>query len=156
MRRCLLFVLIAVWMNAVAANEELDAMFDKDTLIVVVSGSACHRFDIYLAIDNRQRARGLMHVRSLPDMTGMLFVYDGDEFISMWMKNTYIPLDIVFARADGSVSSIATNTEPLSLRSIRSVEPVKFVLELNAGTTARLAINKQSRLIWEPAHGANE
>lgn len=156
MRQYLLVTFITLLMNPVAANEELDAMFDKDTLIVEVSASACHRFDVWLAIDSRQRARGLMHVRSLPDLTGMLFVYENTEFISMWMKNTYIPLDMVFARADGSVSSIATNTEPLSLRSIQSVEPVRFVLELNAGTAKRLAIDEDSRIFWEPAHGTDE
>ena len=156
MRRWLAIALLAIPISPASANEELDAVFEKDTLIIEASKSACHRFDIYLAIDNRQRARGLMHVRSLPDMTGMLFVYDSAEFISMWMKNTYIPLDMVFARTDGSVSSVALNTEPLSLRSIRSVEPVRFVLELNAGTAKRFSIDEDSRLFWEPAHGPDE
>ncbi len=76
--------------------------------------------------------------------------------LSMWMKNTFIPLDMVFALADGSVSSVIANTEPQSLQSLRSLEPVMFVLELNAGTTDRLAIDANSRLIWEPVHGADE
>ncbi|MDH3336883.1 MAG: DUF192 domain-containing protein [Gammaproteobacteria bacterium] len=143
-------------MNSAAANEELDAAFDKDVLIIEASEFACHRFDIYLALDNMQRARGLMHVRSLPQTTGMLFVYEHASIRSMWMKNTYIPLDIVFARADGTVASVVRNTEPLSLRSIASNEPVTFVLELNAGAAARLFIDRGSRLLWEPAHGPNE
>ena len=65
------------------------------------------------------------------------------------MKNTYIPLDILFATSDGSVVSIAKNTVPQSLESIGSTEPVMFVLELNAGTTERLAIEPGSQLIWE-------
>jgi len=156
LRLWLLAAAVTLTMNSAAANEELDAAFDKDVLIIEASEFACHRFDIYLALDNMQRARGLMHVRSLPQTTGMLFVYEHASIRSMWMKNTYIPLDIVFARADGTVASVVRNTEPLSLRSIASNEPVTFVLELNAGAAARLFIDRGSRLLWEPAHGPNE
>jgi uncharacterized membrane protein (UPF0127 family) len=97
-----------------------------------------------------------MFVRDLPQFTGMLFVYDGSSTVSMWMKNTFIPLDMVFARRDGTVSSIVRNTEPQSLRSIASIEPVAFVLELNAGTTERLFIDESSRLVWGPANGNDE
>ncbi len=156
MRLWLLAAAVTLTMNPAAADEDLDAAFDKDVLIIEASKFACHRFDIYLALDNMQRARGLMHVRSLPQTTGMLFVYESARVRSMWMKNTYVPLDIVFAHADGTVASVARDTEPLSLRSISSGEPVTFVLELNAGTAARLFIDGGSRLFWEPAHGANE
>jgi uncharacterized membrane protein (UPF0127 family) len=81
----------------------------------------------------------------------MLFVYADEDYRSMWMKNTYIPLDMLFARRDGGVSSIESDTEPLSEKSLRSAEPVTFVLELNAGTSTQLAIDEDSRLIWEPA-----
>ena len=156
-RTCLLALVLSLTsVAAFAANEELDALFTKDVLIIQASAHACYRLDIYLAIDNAQRARGLMHVRDLPPTTGMLFVYEPGSYISMWMKNTYISLDMVFARHDGTVSSIARNTEPLSLRSIASVEPVKFVLELNAGTSERLSIDENSRLIWEPAQSDDE
>ena len=156
-RTCLLALVLSLTsVAAFAANEELDALFTKDVLIIQASAHACYRLDIYLAIDNAQRARGLMHVRDLPPKTGMLFVYEPGSYISMWMKNTYISLDMVFARHDGTVSSIARNTEPLSLRSIASVEPVKFVLELNAGTSERLSIDENSRLIWEPAQSDDE
>ena len=93
-----------------AADQGLDERFEKDVLIVVASRHACHRFDIYLALTNEQRARGLMFVRDLPMTTGMLFVYEREQIVSMWMKNTYIPLDMVFARGDGTVSSIAART----------------------------------------------
>ena len=134
--------------SVAAADDGLDAAFERDVLIVVASANACHRFDVYLALDDEQKRRGLMHVRSLPATTGMLFVYDGRYVQSMWMKNTLIPLDIVFAHDDGQVSSVAKNTEPQSLASIASIEPVKYVLELNAGTTDRLTIDENSRLLW--------
>ena len=69
------------------------------------------------------------------------------------MKNTFIPLDMLFIRFDGTVSSVIANTEPQSLKSQSAVEPVTFVLELNAGTAARLAIDENSRIFWEPVHG---
>ena len=134
-----------------AAASELDSAFARDVAIVVASEHACYRFDVYLATNDSQRARGLMYVRELPAMTGMLFIYDSDGYLSMWMKNTYIPLDILFIRGDGTVSSIARDTEPLSLRSLVSTEPVRYVLELNAGVTKSLSIDENSRLIWVPA-----
>lgn len=149
MRLWLLGAIAGLTMSPAIANEELDAVFEKDTLIVEASKFACHRFDVYIAANNRQRARGLMHVRDLPPTTGMLFVYRDARIISMWMKNTYISLDMVFARADGSVATVVHDTEPLSLRSVASSEPVSFVLELNAGTAARLWIDEDSKLFWE-------
>jgi uncharacterized membrane protein (UPF0127 family) len=132
------------------ADDDLDDAFDKDVLLIEASEFACHRLDIYLALSNAQRTRRLMHVHNLPTTTGMLFVYEPESRISMWMKNTYISLDMVFARKDGTVSSVASNTEPLSLRSVASIEPVTFVLEINAGTAERLHIDENSRLLWDP------
>ncbi len=136
--------------SALAQNSELDEAFDKDVLIIHASEHACYRLDIYLAMNNEQRARGLMHVRSLPQTTGMLFVYESDSYLSIWMKNTYIPLDIVFARVDGTVSSIEYDAEPLSLRSMTALEPVRYVLDLIAGVAKKLSIDRYSRLEWEP------
>ena len=125
-------------------SDDLDAAFDKDTLVISASENACYVFEIYIAVDRDQQRRGLMHVRHMPEFTGMLFVYRDESIHSMWMKNTFIPLDMLFIRADGTVSSIATDTVPQSLESVSSIEPVKFVLELNAGVTKRLHINADS------------
>ncbi|MDX1515350.1 MAG: DUF192 domain-containing protein [Woeseiaceae bacterium] len=119
-------------------------------LIVNASLHACYRFDVWLATERTQQIRGLMHVRDMPATSGMLFVYEDPDVYSMWMKNTYIPLDIAFARADGTIANIVRDTEPLSLASIASTEPVTYVLELNAGVTGRLSIDENSRLLWGP------
>ncbi len=132
------------------ANEGLDAAFARDVLIIEASEFACYRFDIWLAVDRPQQMRGLMHVREMPATSAMLFVYDSADYHSMWMKNTFIPLDIAFARADGSIANIIANTEPQSLQSISSTEAVTYVLELNAGTAGRLSIDENSRLLWGP------
>ena len=91
-----------------------------------------------------------MFVRDLPErFTGMLFVYDRTRYRrSMWMKNTYIPLDMLFIRRDGVISSIIENTEPLSLTSRSSEEPVTYVLELGGGVTAALGISAGDRVLW--------
>ena len=156
MKRYLALLWLAFIAMPASANEDLDARFGKDVLIVLASRWACHRFDIYVAVTEVQRSRGLMFVRSLPATTGMLFVYSGDRVASMWMKNTFISLDMIFARLDGTVSSVIANTEPQSLKSQFAIEPVAFVLELNAGTAARLAIDENSRIFWQPVHGRDD
>jgi len=127
-------------------DESLDAVFEKDVLVITASEHACYKFDIYIATTRAQQTRGLMHVRYMPDSTGMLFVYRQPRVLSMWMKNTYMPLDMLFIRADGSIANIETHTEPLSLESISAIEPLNFVLELNAGVTERLGIDTDSRV----------
>jgi uncharacterized membrane protein (UPF0127 family) len=152
-------ILLSALLLAVAASvaeDSLDEAFSKDVLLIEASAHACHRFDVYLAVTDAQRSRGLMHVRYLPSTTGMLFIYEHADCLSMWLRKTYIPLDMVFVRADGSVSSIVKDTEPMSLRSIVAAEPVKFVLELNAGITQKLFIDENSRLILETVDGNDE
>jgi hypothetical protein len=127
-------------------DDSLDAAFEKDVLVISASEHACYLFDIYVATTSAQQTRGLMYVRYMPEFTGMLFVYRQPRALSMWMKNTYIPLDMLFIRTDGSIANIATHTEPLSLESIRAIEPLNFVLELNAGVTDRLGIDTESRV----------
>ena len=90
-----------------------------------------------------------MFVRELPSDVGMLFVYENEAIRSMWMKNTYIPLDMVFARADGSVTNVVADTVPQTLDSKLSSGPARFVLELNAGTARRLGIGRRSRILWD-------
>jgi uncharacterized protein len=146
-------VLAAVCVMALAASAQvgdsanLDETFEKDVLVIESTELGCFRFDVYLAVTRSQQLRGLMFVRDLPEWTGMLFLYERASVRSIWMKNTYIPLDILFARGDGTVSSIQANAEPLSLTSMSAIEPVNYVLELNAGTAERLSIKVGSRLI---------
>ena len=143
------FLLALLLTHVAIAQDDLDAAFDKDVLIVHASEHACYRIDIYIAENDAQRQRGLMHVRSLPETTGMLFIYSSEQILSIWMKNTFIPLDILFIKADGQVSSIYYDAEPQSLRSMRALEPVQYVLELNAGVAEKLSIDEHSRLEWQ-------
>jgi len=126
---------------------ELDGAFEFTTLEIVNDAGELLTFDVYLAQDFEQQRRGLMFVRSMPERTGMLFIYENDDIRSMWMKNTYIPLDMVFMRSNGSVSSVIHRAEPHTLLSRASIEPVRYVLELNAGTARRMGIGSRSRII---------
>lgn len=154
MRR--IFIALGILVCGFAAAQDgaedvaaLDNAFAKGVLVVHSSKDACYALQIYVAQSPAQRARGLMNVRHLPDMTGMLFIYDTDGILSMWMKNTFIPLDMLFIRADGTVSSIAYDAEPQSLKSIAALEPVRYVLELNAGMADKLGLDKYSRVEWD-------
>jgi uncharacterized membrane protein (UPF0127 family) len=126
---------------------ELDGVFEFGSLEIVNDDGETYHFDVYLATSFEQQRRGLMFVRDMPERTGMLFIYDTDGRPSIWMKNTYIPLDIVFARSDGSVSSISRDAVPLTLDSHVPHEPVRYVLELNGGAARRLGIGSRSRLL---------
>lgn len=127
-----------------AGEADLDESFEQSSIVIAAGENACYRFEVYLAETGAQHRRGLMFVRELPRYTGMLFVYRESAVRSMWMKNTYIPLDMLFIRADGTVSSIARDAEPRSLTSIASEEPIRYVLELNAGITEELGIGPGS------------
>ena len=81
MRRMIVALLLIGATFSAVADDELDAFFPKDVLIITASADACYRFDVYLAINPTQRSRGLMFVRNLPQMTGMLFIYEGSELL---------------------------------------------------------------------------
>ena len=147
-RLAVVVIMVAVLSAQSYTPADLDSVFERDTLVIRASVHACHRIDIWVASAREQQMRGLMFVRDLPPDAGMLFVYDRPGRRSMWMKNTYISLDMLFIRDDGSVASIVANTEPLSLRSISSIEPVTYVLELNAGAAEAMGIRAGDQIFW--------
>ena len=112
----------------------------------IVSRTGVHVFDVELALTPEQRTKGLMFRRELPSGQGMLFDFAGEGPVSMWMRNTYVSLDMFFIRADGTIARIAENTVPLSETTIPSGAPVKAVLELVAGTAKRLGIAPGDRV----------
>lgn len=114
----------------------------------IVSKSGVHVFSVEIADTEAEREKGLMFVKHLPDGQGMLFDFDGEQDIAMWMKNTYIPLDMFFIRGDGRIARIAKNTTPLSTAIIPSGGPVKAVLEVAGGTAARLGIAPGDRVAF--------
>jgi uncharacterized membrane protein (UPF0127 family) len=113
--------------------------FERDE-VLIETASGSHEFSVELAVSPDQRAQGLMFRQELGAAEGMLFLYPSDRIATMWMKNTMIPLDMLFIAADGRVVRIAERTVPQSTETISSEEPVRAVLELNGGTVARLGI----------------
>ena len=106
----------------------------------------CHHFQIELAITADQRARGLMGRRDLAPDGGMLFIFPAVARQVMWMKNTPLPLDMLFLDADGRIVRIVERTVPFSTAHISSRRPVKAVLELRGGTAGRLGLKVGDRL----------
>jgi uncharacterized protein len=116
-----------------------EVVFETGSL-TIESGSGTHSFEIELAVSPEQRRQGLMFRESLDDDQGMLFDFGRTAPVTMWMRNTLIPLDMLFIDAEGRIARIAADTEPLSDATIGSGGPVRAVLELAAGTSADLGI----------------
>ncbi len=131
--------------TALLADEEFDSLFSSKTLILEVADK-CLPMTIFVARTRTQKQRGLMFVRSMPENVGMLFVYPDKSTISMWMKNTIIPLDIIFLDGSGGVINVAADTVPYSLNPVRASAPGSFALELNAGAASELGIRAGMRL----------
>jgi uncharacterized membrane protein (UPF0127 family) len=121
--------------------------------VVFETDTGPHSYTVEVATTNSERARGLMFRRTLPETSGMLFLYDPPQSIAMWMKNTYIPLDMVFISPGGKVHRIEANTEPFSTDVISSQGDVVGVLELNAGEADKIGLKPGDRVIY-PGLGA--
>jgi uncharacterized protein len=112
----------------------------------IVTKNGVHVFSVELATTDKERETGLMYRKELPDGKGMLFDFSPEQQISMWMKNTYISLDMIFIRADGRILRIAEHTEPQSLNIISSGGLAKGVLEVIAGTAQKDGIAPGDRV----------
>ena len=108
--------------------------------ITPAGGGEARKFQVEVARTDQEKSVGLMFRRTLADDAGMLFPYGAPQAITMWMRNTYIPLDMLFIAADGTIARIEANTEPLSERIIDSGVLVSAVLELAGGAAERLGI----------------
>jgi uncharacterized membrane protein (UPF0127 family) len=116
------------------------ARSDGPEALRIVTATGAHDFQVEIARDEASRARGLMDRRFMPADHGMLFEFDSEEPEAFWMKNTYIPLDMIFISRTGIVTNIVANAEPLSERAIPSGPPCTAVLELNGGAAARIGL----------------
>jgi uncharacterized membrane protein (UPF0127 family) len=112
----------------------------------IATKSGVQVFSVEMATTEEEKQTGLMHRKELPDGKGMLFDFSPEQQISMWMKNTYISLDMIFIRADGRILRIAENTEPLSTKIVSSGGLAKGVLEVIAGTAKKYGIQPGDRV----------
>ncbi|MDO5663815.1 MAG: DUF192 domain-containing protein [Bacteroidia bacterium] len=105
--------------------------------------------DIEIADNNQRRARGLMYRKSLPADAGMLFIFDTEEIQGFWMKNTYIPLDMIFVNADNQIITIHTNTTPMREWNYTSTKPALYVVEVNAGYCVQNNITEGDKIVFD-------
>jgi uncharacterized protein len=144
-RRSLAGLAALVWLAPAALAQGVPGQGVTEPLAIDTRGGR-QAFAVEVMRNDEDRSRGLMFRRTMAPDHGMLFDFERVQPVTMWMRNTYLPLDMVFIRADGTIARVAADTEPLSDRTIPSGEPVLAVLELNAGTTARLGIRPGDRV----------
>ena len=139
LRRRLLLAAPAALMAGTALAQSSEITFKKSSLVVVTASREI-KFDVELALNEAERARGLMYREKLGPYDGMLFDFYQDAPVSFWMKNTLIPLDMVFIAGDGTIKHVHANAVPLSTDAIPSQFPVRAVLEINGGSARLLGI----------------
>ncbi|MFM9851515.1 MAG: DUF192 domain-containing protein [Sphingomonadaceae bacterium] len=149
MRCFVLAFLIMFSVSSCQVGDGSEAVVLAKAPLSIVSQGKTHRFTVEVAQTPDQQQRGLMFRESLAPTAGMLFPLSPAREVSFWMKDTVIPLDIVFIRADGSIARIAANTIPYSGDRISSGEPVAAVLELAGGRAADLGIDEDDVVTWQ-------
>lgn len=130
----LVLLLVAPFAPSARAS---DGVFEP---LSITTASGKHAFEVEVMRSDEEHARGMMYRRSLAPDKGMLFEFTAEKVASFWMQNTYVSLDMIFIKADGTIHRIEEKAEPLSTRSISSGAPVLAVLEVPAGTAKRLGI----------------
>jgi uncharacterized membrane protein (UPF0127 family) len=138
--------LAVVALTASIASTQDRARATELQTIEIASKTGVHAFEVEMAITPEEKEHGLMFRKELPAGHGMLFDFQFDQPVAFWMKNTYIPLDMLFIRSDGRILRIAENTEPFSERNIPSGGPVRAVLEVIGGTAKKLGIAPGDRV----------
>jgi len=116
--------------------------------LTIESRGQRHAFTVEVARTPDEQSTGLMNRQSLAPDRGMIFPYEPAQPVAFWMKNTLIPLDMIFIRSDGTISSIAAETVPLSLEPVPSTEPVAAVLEIAGGRSAELGLGAGDKVSW--------
>ena len=137
-RRSVLLLWLTLFLAPLLAATRVGAM-DKGPLEIATK-SGVRVFSVEVAVSDDEREKGLMYRTVVPDGYGMLFDFKQDQMVTMWMKNTFVSLDMIFIRKDGTIARIAENTPIESERIIPSGEPVRAVLEVVAGTAKRYGI----------------
>ncbi|MDP6260226.1 MAG: DUF192 domain-containing protein [Rhodospirillales bacterium] len=146
-RRSFLALLSALFVAPLfTVNAQGLIAFDRSALLIKTANGR-FKFNIEMAISRRQQSQGLMFRHSLAADAGMLFDYRIPQRISMWMKNTFIPLDMIFIDQDGKVINIAERAIPHSEVVISSKTPARAVLEVNGGTASRLGIRSGDQVL---------
>ncbi|MBM3503549.1 MAG: DUF192 domain-containing protein [Alphaproteobacteria bacterium] len=144
MRRTLLYFILILLLAGLASTLPPAKGAEGQRLpvgpLVVENERGRHQFRVELAANEDQRSRGLMFRREMAADAGMLFDFHVAQLVAFWMKDTFIPLDMIFIKENGRVAGVAKRTVPHSTATVPSPEPVRAVLEVNAGVSDRLGI----------------
>lgn len=149
MTRRLLLVLAPLVALLLLAPGHAARALEKSTLTIETERGAKFRFTVELARTPEEQSQGLMFRQKLAPDAGMLFIYKTPQPAGFWMKNTYLPLDMLFIEPDGRIERVHANAEPLSTAPIEGPMRTKAVLEINGGTAAKLGIHPGDRVIHE-------
>ena len=145
----ILVVGLLILSSPLPLSAQQDVEFERDTLSIVARRGDVFEFNVELAETSEQKSRGLMFRREMADNEGMLFLHRRDRVLTMWMANTFLPLDMLFLERDGTIARIEENTIPQSRDVISSRKRVRAVLELNAGTARNLGISAGDKVVYE-------
>jgi uncharacterized membrane protein (UPF0127 family) len=145
MRHAALFLAAAALAAACAGTPALFPSLQQ-AKVQATTATGTHEFAVWIAADPKSRERGLMYVRDMPPDRGMLFVFEFPQPVAFWMKDTYLPLDLVFLAEDGTVLNVAANAKPLSLDPIESDGDALAVLEVLGGTAKKIGLKAGNRL----------
>jgi uncharacterized protein len=145
-RRALLLLFGAMAASSLVLSAEAQLQRFATSELTIVSATGAHRFTVEVAETPAQMEQGLMFRRSMAPDAGMLFDYKTPTVATMWMRNTLIPLDMLFVDAQGRIVNIRERAVPQSLDVISAAAPVRAVIELNGGTVARLGIAPGDRV----------
>jgi uncharacterized membrane protein (UPF0127 family) len=146
-RRATLLFVAAAWTGLPKSSSSAELQKFPTSELTIVSATGRHRFRVELAETPAQMTQGLMFRTSLAPDAGMLFDYKEPTTATMWMRNTFIPLDMLFVDERGRIANIHERAVPQSLDIISSTVPVRAVIELNGGTAARLGIAPGDRVV---------
>ena len=148
-----IYILIFIFISFTNANADTNkTTFQKSSLTIQTKDSE-YIFNIEIAVTEKERSRGLMYRKELKQTEGMLFLYPEKQIIKMWMKNTLIPLDMIFINNNGKIIDIFKMTIPKDLTPIGPDVKLKGVLEINGGLTSYLNINKGDFIIHPSLNG---
>lgn len=144
------FVLCLLLLVAACAENNTPPQSKQGTLAFLdSSGAVIRTITVEIAEDEASRQQGLMHRRQLTLSEGMLFLFPEPDSLSFWMKNTMLPLDIMFVAADSSIINIARRTTPLSTTRVTSNGLAKYVVEVRGGFSDRFGVDEQARVRWQ-------
>ena len=142
-------LVVSYLLAPLSLNAQQDVEFSQSELSVRTKAGEVFNFSVELAESGEQKSRGLMFRREMAADAGMLFLHNRDRVVTMWMANTFLPLDMLFIKADGRIARIAANTIPQSRDVISSRQRVRAVLELNACTARMLGISVGDQVAYE-------